>query len=93
MKINEELLKECIYLYECDKNTHYDINPDIIMIDHHKWFGDGNNITVEYKVEYISKLDTKWRKWYEKKSSFSLDGLKPHLRENRLNKILGNPDN
>lgn len=76
-------LKEYILTYEKDKNPFYDINPDINI-------RDVNDITVKYKVEYISKVDPKWRKWYSKNESFG--DIVQYLREIRLNKILENPD-
>lgn len=87
-------LKEYILIYERDKNPFYDINPDIKISETSQWYGpgiDSNNVNVKYKVEYISKLDSKWRKWYSKDEPFS--DIIQYLREIRLNKILDNPDN
>lgn len=84
-------LKDYILMYEKDKNPFYDINPDIKISENVQWCGiDSNNVNVKYKVEYISKLDTKWRKWYSKDEKFS--DIIQYLREIRLNKILKNPD-
>lgn len=81
-------LKEYILIYERDKNPFYDINTDIKISEAGI---DSNNVNIKYKVEYISKLDPKWRKWYSKDEPFS--DIIQYLREIRLNKILDNPDN
>lgn len=88
-------LKEYILIYEKDINPFYDINPDIKITS--EYLSDyKNGFTVKYKVEYVSKLDNKWRKWYDKVFKYT-DGLKEkyksQLREIKLNKILNNPDN
>lgn len=81
-------LKEYILTYEKNKNPFYDINPDIKISETGP--GIDSNVNIKYKVEYISKVDPKWKKWYSKNESFG--DIVQYLREIRLNKILENPD-
>ena len=80
-------LKEYILLYEQDENPHYDINPDI-KVNGESGSPNGSN-KVSYKVEYISKIDPKWRNWYSKDESIDkILKVIPKMRDDKINKIL-----
>ena len=80
--LNDDIIRKWIYIEECDKNPHYTINPDIQL----------TSITytsVNYKVEYISKIQpNRWRNWYSKTIHINQRDILKEFRDRRINEIL-----
>jgi hypothetical protein len=47
---------------------------------------------IRYEVEYISRLDPKWRKWYNKEIDIDIDKAITEYRDVRLEEILKESD-
>lgn len=93
MKSHSELRIEsvriAIYRHEQHANPHYDINPEIIL-PANVIEGKGRR-HIRYEVEYISRIDPKWRKWYVKEIDLDTDKALAEYRDLRLEEILKNP--
>ena len=74
-------------------NPHYEINPEIVLPMQLSLGGEGVSYhSVRYEVEYISRFDTKWRKWYTKEMSIDFDEVISEWRDIRIEKILKESD-
>jgi hypothetical protein len=70
-------------------NPHYDINSEILFDVGS--IGSNGRHHIRYEVEYISRIDTKWRKWYTKEIDIDVDKAIAEYRDIRLEEILKNP--
>ena len=88
-------VKRVIYQHEVTMNPHYDINPEIVLPMqlslHPITIGSLGQHHIRYEVEYISRLDPKWRKWYTKEIDIDVDKAIAEYRDIRLEEILKNP--
>ena len=82
-------VKRVIYLHESTMNPHYDINPEIVLSRYNRKFGRHH---IRYEVEYISRLNPKWRKWYTKEIDIDVDKAIAEYRDIRLDEILKESD-
>ncbi len=85
-----DAVKRVIYQHEKTMNPHYDINPEILL-DPGTIGGSGRH-HIKYKVEYISKLDSKWRNWYDKEIDIDIEKTIVEYRDIRLEEILKGSD-
>lgn len=85
-----ESVRRVIYQHEKTMNPHYDINPEIVF-DPGAVGGSGRH-HIRYEVEYISRLDTKWRKWYVKEMTINVEKAIAEYRDIRLDEILKESD-
>jgi hypothetical protein len=81
-----EAVRRVIYQHEVTMNPHYDINPEIVF-DFGSIGGSGRH-QIRYEVEYISRLDNKWRKWYTKNIAINIEAAIAEYRDLRLEEIL-----
>lgn len=86
-----ESIRRLIYQNETDMNPHYDINPEIILPAHSSSLEEGRH-HIKYEVEYISRLNPKWRKWYSKEIDIDIDKAITEYRDSRLEEILKESD-
>ena len=89
IELRIESIKRLIYQHETKMNPHYDINPEIILPT--QSIGGEGRHHIRYEVEYISRLDPKWRKWYNKEIDIDIDKAIAEYRDVRLEEILKNP--
>jgi len=82
-------VKRVIYQHEITMNPHYDINPEILL-DYCSRIDSGRH-QIRYEVEYISRIDPKWRKWYTKNIAINVEKAIAEYRDIRLEEILKNP--
>jgi len=91
-----DAVKRSIYRHESCMNPHYDINPEIALNSevskYHSKFRTSGMHNIRYEVEYISRLDLKWRKWYSKEISIDIDKAIAEYRDIILEEILKGPD-
>ena len=85
-----ESVRRLIYQHEIKMNPHYDINPEIILPT--QSIASESRHHIRYEVEYISRLDTKWRKWYTKEIDIDIDKAIAEYRDVRLEEILKESD-
>ena len=85
-----EAVRRVIYQHEVTMNPHYDINPEIVF-DFGLIGGSGRH-QIRYEVEYISRLDNKWRKWYDREITIDVDKALSEYRDIRLDEILKESD-
>jgi len=85
-----DAVKIVIYQHEKSMNPHYDINPEIVF-DPGTIAGTGRH-HIRYEVEYISRLDKNWRKWYVKEIDINVDKAIAEYRDIRLEEILKESD-
>lgn len=81
-----EAVRRVIYQHEVTMNPHYDINSEIVF-DFGSIGGSGRH-HIRYEVEYISRLNPKWRKWYTKEIDIDVDKAIVEYRDIRLEEIL-----
>ena len=84
-----ESVRRVIYQHESTMNPHYDINSEILFDVGS--IGSNGRHHIRYEVEYISRIDTKWRKWYTKEIDIDVDKAIAEYRDIRLEEILKNP--
>jgi len=84
-----DAVKRVIYQHEKTMNPHYDINPKIVFDP--EAIGNSGRHHIRYEVEYISRLDTKWRKWYVKEIAINVEKAIAEYRDIRLEEILKTP--
>lgn len=89
IELRIESVRRLIYQHEVKMNPHYDINPEIILPT--KSIGSEGRHHIRYEVEYISRLDPKWRKWYSKEIDIDIDKAIAEYRDVRLEELLKNP--
>jgi hypothetical protein len=85
-----DAVKRVIYQHEKTMNPHYDINPEILL-DPGTIGGSGRH-QIGYEVEYISRIDPKWRKWYTKNIAINVEKAIVEYRDIRLEEILKGTD-
>ena len=85
-----EAVRRVIYQHEVTMNPHYDINPEILL-DPGTIVGSGRH-QIGYEVEYISRLNPKWRKWYTKNITIDVEKAIVEYRDIRLDEILKESD-
>ncbi len=85
-----DAVKRVIYQHEATMNPHYDINPEIVFDP--GTVGVSGRHHIRYEVEYISRLDTKWRKWYVKEIAINVEKAIAEYRDIRLDEILKESD-
>jgi hypothetical protein len=83
-------VKRVIYQHEVTMNPHYDINPEILL-DPGTIVGSGRH-QIGYEVEYISRINPKWRKWYTKNIAINVEKAITEYRDIRLEEILKGSD-
>ena len=80
--MNDDVIRKWIYIEECDKNPHYTINTEIEIVKI-------NKSSVDYRVEYISKIQPGiWRNWYSKKLHINERDILREMRDRRIDEIL-----
>ena len=90
IELRIESIKRLIYQHETKMNPHYDINPEIILPT--QSIGGEGRHHFKYEVEYISRLNPKWRKWYNKEIDIDIDKAIAEYRDVRLEEILKESD-
>ena len=78
IELRIESVRRLIYQHETKTNPHYDINPEIIL---HVQTGSEGRHRIKYEVEYISRLDPKWRKWYSKEIDIDIENAISEYRD------------
>ena len=90
IELRIESIKRLIYQHEAKMNPHYDINPEIVLPT--KSISSEDRHHIRYEVEYISRLDSKWRKWYTKEIDIDINKAIAEYRDVRLEEILKESD-
>ena len=90
IELRIESIKRLIYKHETKMNPHYDINPEIILPT--QSIGGEGRHHIKYEVEYISRLNPKWRKWYTKEIDIDINKAIVEYRDVRLEEILKESD-
>ena len=88
IELSIESVRRLIYQHETKMNPHYDINPEITLPT--QSIGSEGRHRIKYEVEYISRLDPKWRKWYAKE--IDIEKAIAEYRDTRLEEILKESD-
>ena len=89
IELRIESIRRLIYQHETRMNPHYDINPEIILPGS---IGSKGRHHIKYEVEYISRLDPNWRKWYNKEIDIDIEKAIVEYRDVRLEEILKESD-
>jgi hypothetical protein len=80
--MNDDIIRRWVYLEESDKNPHYTINTEIEIVKI-------NKSSVDYRVEYISKIQpNRWRNWYSKTLHINERDILREMRDRRIDEIL-----
>jgi hypothetical protein len=90
IELRIESVRRLIYQHETKMNPHYDINPEIKLPI--QSIGSEGRHHIKYEVEYISRLNPKWRKWYNKEIDIDIDKAIAEYRDVRLEEILKGSD-
>jgi len=86
------LLKERIRLHEQEMNPYYHIGDIALKGAYEFDIKEGGKKSISYEVEYVSRLDNRWRKWYSKEIKLRLSEIVSDWRDRRISEVLKESD-